>query len=167
MNNLGDKDYAAEYLRLKAANEALREKARLWVWEVLNGICAELNRGLTVGPGEEAIQVGLQEWTFAVESATLVGERFGARRRGRTLIVEIGWPRLPEHGYLTEGGLARGRIGFSQNVMLDPRPVAEIILKRAGGGEPRWHLISNQATGEQLTETHLRNFLEMVMRDTV
>ena len=95
----------------------------------------------------------------------MVGERYGARYRGRTLTVEIGWPKLPEHGYVPDGGLARGRIGFSQNVMLDARPVAEMVFKRNGAADPGWFLISSNRPGEPVTESLLKKYVEMLLQD--
>ena len=40
MNNMSNKDYAADYLALKVANDQLRESGKLWVWDQLNKFCA-------------------------------------------------------------------------------------------------------------------------------
>ena len=165
MNNMSNKDYVADYLALKVANDQLRERGKLWVWDQLNKFCAEINRSVMQTPDQAGIQVGCQEWNFSVENFTMVGERYGARYRGRTLTVEIGWPKLPEHGYVPDGGLARGRIGFSQNVMLDARPVAEMVFKRNGAADPGWFLISNNRPGEPVTESLLKKYVEKLLQD--
>ncbi len=164
MNNPNDNDLAAEYLALKAANDQLRERGKRWLWGALDVICSEMSRELSER-GHPPLQVGRQDWRFQVENATMVGERFGARCRTNTLTVEAGWPREPQHGYIGGGGLARARIGLSQNVMLEPRIVAEMIYRRPGEGEPAWYLIANKKLGDKVTELALRSYLKMVLAD--
>lgn len=166
MNN---KDLAAEYLALRAANDQLRERGKKWLWETLDALTAELNRTLATQPGAapvEMIQTGVQpDWQFKVETAVMVGERYGARARGRTLVVEAGWPRAPEHGFIAEGGLARGRIGVSQNTILEAKLLEEIILKRHGSGEVAWFLTRQRELGEQVTQARLQQHLQSLLRD--
>src|SRR5262245_7406611 len=116
MNNPDDKDFTAEYLALKAANDELRERGKQWLWNALDVICSEISRELS-DQNNPPLQVGRQEWQFKVEDSTMVGERFGARLREKTLVVEAGWPREPQHKFVPGRGLARARISFSQNVM--------------------------------------------------
>jgi len=165
-----EKDYAAEYLALKAANDQVRERGKQWLWDSLNRICGEINQKLLAQgnpqTGAASILSGVQpDWQFKVENAVMVGERFGARFRYRTLTVEVGWPRLPEHGYITDSGLARGRVGLSQNTMLEPQPIAELILKKVRSGEPVWFIVKNKTLSEQITEIRLRDYLNLVLAD--
>ena len=165
-----EKDYAAEYLALKAANDQLRERGKQWLFDSLNQICAEINQQLLAQgnqqTGAASIQTGVQQnWQFKVENAVMVGERFGARLRYRTLTVEVGWPRLPEHGYITDGGLARGRVGLSQNTMIEPQPIAELVLKKAGSSKPVWFVFKNKILGEQVGEASLREYLNLLFTD--
>ena len=165
-----EKDYAAEYLALKAANDQLRERGKQWLFDSLNQICAEINQKLLTQGNQQqglaSILSGVQPgWQFKVENAVMVGERFGARFRHRTLIVEVGWPRLPEHGFITDGGLARGRVGLSQNTIIEPQLVAELILKKAGSSEPVWFVFKNKTLGEQVTEVRLKEYLNCIMAD--
>ena len=162
MNNPDNKVLAAEYLALKAANDQLRERGKQWLWNALDMICSEISRELSAD-ANQPLQVGRHEWQFKIEDATMVGERFGARFREKTLIVEAGWPREPQHGFVPGGGLARARIGLSQNVMLEPRTVAELILKRQEGGEPVWRFITNKRLGEIITEPVLRPYIKLLL----
>ena len=95
----------------------------------------------------------------------MVGERYGARHRGRTLLVEVGWPREPQHGYVPDGGLARGRVGLSQNIMLEPQLIADLILKKVGTTEPQWSVITNKRIGEPVTESLLRSYFNLLLVD--
>jgi hypothetical protein len=163
-----EKDYAAEYLALKAANDQLRERGKQWLWDSLSRICDEINQNLLAQgnpqTGAASILCGVQpDWQFKVENAVMVGERFGARLRYRTLTVEVGWPRLPEHGYITDSGLARGRVGLSQNTMLEPQPIAELVLKKVGSGVPAWFIFKNKPLGEQITDLSLREYLNLIL----
>lgn len=158
---------AAEYLRLKAANDELRERGKLWLWLILEKLCAEVNQQLTAQPDGQWLQTGVQPWQFEIQTevgtATMTGERFGIRYRGQTLITEVGWPQRPEHGFIPSGGLARGRVRFSPNVMLEPQTKTELILKR-NNGDSIWHVLNNKQAGAPVTEQVLRPFLELVLK---
>ncbi|MEK7829820.1 MAG: hypothetical protein AAB401_01965 [Acidobacteriota bacterium] len=158
-----EKDYAAEYLALKAANDQLRERGKQWLLGTFTQLCADANRSLMADPAQAGIQTGTQEWQFKVENATMAGERFGVRYGFRTLTVEVGWPRLPEHGYLTDGALARARVSFSQNTMLQPEVLAELVFKKVGSGEPAWFVFKNRQLGEQVIEPRLLEFLNLIL----
>ena len=173
-----DKDYVAEYLALKAANDQLRERSKQWLWDSLNQVCAEINQKLLAQgnrqsdvnaaglAGAASILNGVQsDWQFKVENTVMIGERFGARFRYRTLTVEVGWPRLPEHGFITNGGLACGRVGLSQNTMIEPQTTAELILKKVGNSDPAWFSLKNKQLGEQITEARLREYLNLILAD--
>jgi len=160
-------DFIADYLALREANEQLRIAGREWIWTNLTGFADAVNQ---VAGGDptlvQTIRIGRQEWQFQVEQSTMIGERLGLRYDARTLLFEIGWPRLPEHGIVPDNGLARGRVSFSQNVMLDPRPITEMILRRdPSGAAPVWHLISHKKLGERVTELHLREFFRLIVAD--
>jgi hypothetical protein len=165
MENFSNKDLAAEYLALKAANDQQRERGKQWLWNTLDMLCSEISRELSGKAHQPPLQVGRQEWQYTIENATMIGERFGARNDTRTLVVEVGWPRLPEHGFVPDGGLARARVGISQNVMIEPQIVAEFTLKRQAQGEPSWHVISNKKPGERVTESSLRSYLYLIMTE--
>ncbi len=166
MENPAKVDLPPELLALKAANDQVREAGKQSLWSALDRISAEVSRQLTQHPGGEPLQVGRQEWQFALGTATMVGERFGARHRGRTLLVEVGWPRLPEHGFIPNRGLARGRIGFSQNTMLQPKILAELVLRKPGDGAPQWLLLAQNAPDEPLTESRLQQFFLQLIAES-
>jgi hypothetical protein len=162
MNNPDNKDLAAEYLALKAANDELRERGKQWLWNALDVICSEVSRELSA-LNNPPLEVGRQEWQFKVEESTMVGERFGARFREKTLIVEAGWPREPQHRFVPGRGLARARIGFSQNVMLEAKTVAEMILKRQNDGDLVWNFIADKKPGARVTESRLREYFNLIL----
>jgi hypothetical protein len=156
-------EHLPDYLALREANDRLRQAGIEAIWNTLTLITTRVNDAGPVEAGEHPLQLGRQPGEFMVEQATMVGERLGLRYNFRTLIFELGWPRLPEHGYITGNGLARGRVGFSQNAMLDPRPLASLILKRdPQGAPPRWHLIEADRAGAPLHEQHFREYLALL-----
>jgi len=164
MNNPNDYDIAAEYLALKAANDELRERGKQWLWNALDVICSEISRDLS-DRNNPPLQVGRQEWQFKVEDSTMVGERFGARFREKTLVVEAGWPREPQHGFVPDRGLARARIGFSQNIMLEAKIVAEFILKQQRDNDLAWYPIENKKLGARVTESSIREYFNLILGD--
>jgi len=147
-------DYAADYLALKEANDRLREQGKTWLWEKLSEICAEL------GP---AVQLGRQEWRFEVGRSVMVGERFGVRHQSRTLIVEAGWPREPEHGHVPGQGLARGRVSLSLNPALPAKATDELVLRGEAGAPPSWYVIHDRRPADPVTESRLRAYLQTVV----
>lgn len=162
-----NKDYVAEYLKLKALNDQLREHGKQRLWELLEKQCAEINQQLAAKPDGQALQTGRQPWQFELQTsagkATMAGERFGVRYHGQTLVIEIGWPQLPEHGFIPDGGLARGQVRFSPNVMLEPQTKAELVLKR-NGADVAWHELRYKQVGPSVNETYLRQYLDMVLK---
>ena len=91
-----------ELEKLKAANEVLREQGKEWLFTSLEKICAEINTELTpklpepaTSPSEPALQIGTQDWQFAIgdsiNKSLMIGERIGIRHKGKTLTVEVGW----------------------------------------------------------------------------
>jgi hypothetical protein len=165
-------DYLADYLALKARNDQLREQGRAWMWESVSRHSAEINSeiaALPPGPASPSqpvsgLQIGRQDWQFKVGRSVMVGERIGVRYAGRTLVIEVGWPREPEHGHVPDHGLARGRVSLSGNVMLEARLRDELILKRNSDGMPVWHYIRDSTTGEEVSQNRLRNYLEELLK---
>jgi hypothetical protein len=143
----------------------LRERGRQWIWETINRIGAEINHALVTSGNAEPLLIGRQDWQFTVETSVMVGERVGLRYRSRTLVIETGWPRLAEHGFAPDGGLARGRIGYSRNTMLDAQTIAEMVYKRVRDNLPAWYLLKNKNPGDQVTELSLRSYVELIMSE--
>ena len=54
-----EKEYAAEYLALKAANDQLRERGKQWLFDSLNQICAEINQKLLAQGNQQSNMTGL------------------------------------------------------------------------------------------------------------
>jgi hypothetical protein len=73
---------------------------------------------------------------------------------------------LPEHGIVPDLGLARARVSFSQNVMIDAKMLAELTLRRAkDSAEVHWYVIADHTLGEVLTAAQLRAYVQRVQRE--
>jgi hypothetical protein len=157
-------DYLADYLKLREANDQLRERGKQWLFETLDRLCAEANRQLSLQSDQPLIQIGYQQREFKADKATLVGEAMGVRFRMNTLLVETGWPRLPGHGFLTYQGLARARVSLSPNPTIDANLIDELILRQTES-EVEWSVIRDGKIRETVTETTLRDYLQRVLAD--
>ena len=158
-----DTPYSPEYLSLRAANDRLREEGKAWVWETLSSLCDEINRGGGAGPGQAVAQIGRQPWQFSVGRSLMIGERFGIRVRGKTMTTEIGWPREPEHGFVPDQGLARGRVSMSLSPMLEAKPSDDLILRPGASGEAVWYIIRKGTVDEVVTVSKLRTYLDALI----
>jgi hypothetical protein len=64
--------------------------------------------------------------------------------------------------------LARARIGFSQNIMLEANVVAEMILKRRENSDadwPGWNFITGKKLGDGVTESRLREYFNLILAE--
>jgi hypothetical protein len=61
--------------------------------------------------------------------------------------------------------LARARIGLSQNVMLEAKIVAEMILKRRNNGDTGWNFIDDNKLGVEATDSRLREYFNLILVD--
>lgn len=162
-----------ELEKLKAANEALRTEGKEWLLTTLETICNEINQAAAppaaasdAPAAEPTMQVGNQDWQFEVADNVMVGERLGIRHKNQTLLVEVGWPRLPEHGVVPDLGLARARVSFSQNIMIDAKLSAEFTLRRnKDNAEVSWHEIADHKVGEKITADKLRAYVQQVLSE--
>ena len=151
---MSESGFESDYLALRAANDLLREKGKAWIFDLFEELVRESGR---------EILIARQDWEFTVDRSTMVGQRLGARFQGKTLTIEIGWPRLPEHGFVHDQGLARGRISLSLSPMLSARPAENLILKVTKANEPIWHSIEDGRMGAELTKARLSEHLNTMV----
>ena len=151
---------AAEYIALRAANDRLRVSGLQWFWDALQETTAQENSASPV-----MLQTARQEWKFNVGKSVMVGERFGVRFRGKTLLIELGWPREPEHGFVPGNGLARGQVSFSLSPILAEQVVDELILKPGSNSEPVWFTFVNGKPEVEVTRERIRGYLRKLQDD--
>ena len=95
----------ADYLRLRATNDAIRAAGVQWLFDAMIEI-AGVEMGKRVG-----ISIEREEpYNFARGSSNMVGSLLEVRQGVRCLTVEAGWARVPADGIMYAGALAYARI---------------------------------------------------------
>jgi hypothetical protein len=116
------RQHVAEYLRLKATNDAIRELGVGWLFDTFIEIAADATRKHT------ALTIDREDpHRFARGSSNMVGSLLVVRLGVRCLTVEAGWVRTPSDGIMRAGALAFARI----NHFGMPRRSAELRLVHA------------------------------------
>lgn len=96
----------ADYLALKASNDALRQTSVKWLFDSLVGIASFANQteanGITIETKDAH--------RFEFGNATLVGSLLNLRLGVRCLTLEAGWTRAPADGFMRGGALAIARL---------------------------------------------------------
>jgi hypothetical protein len=102
--NSGRED-VADYLRLRASNDAIRHAGVEWLYSTLVEVAAPAmrdHRNLTIDR--------LEPHNFRWENSNMVGSRLEIRLGVRCLTVEAGWARTPSDGIMRTGALAFARL---------------------------------------------------------
>jgi len=95
----------AEYLALKAGNDALRTTGVKWLFDALLEIASFANRN------NSSITIEKENpHRFAFGNSSLVGALLRLRRGVRCLTLEAGWTRTPTDGFMRGGALACARL---------------------------------------------------------
>jgi len=149
-----------EYIALRAANDRLRQRGLQWFLDAAQELTAQEN---SISP--LMLQTARQEWQFNVGKSVMVGERFGVRFKGKTLLIELGWPREPEHGFVPGNGLARGQVSFSLSPILVEKVTDELILKPGPNGEPVWFTFVNGKPEYVVTRERIRAYIRRLQDD--
>ncbi len=123
-----DRRHVAEYLRLKATNDAIRTTGVGWLLDTFIEMAGHAVRdhfGVSIEREEPHI--------FARGASTMVGSLIEIRQGVRCLTVEAGWARTPSDGVMHKGALAFARITHFGM----PKKNAELRLVHAET-IPRW-----------------------------
>ena len=120
----------AEYLRLKATNDAIRAKGIEWLLAAMSEAAAA---AISSAPDLTVEQE--DGHSFRYENSTMQGLRLVCRRGVRSLMVEAGWTRGPHDGIMRGGALAVARVAHFG------RPKAGCELRLVFGDDlPAWTL---------------------------
>ncbi|HMO80739.1 MAG TPA: hypothetical protein PKD24_08100 [Pyrinomonadaceae bacterium] len=95
----------ADYLSLRASNDAIRRAGVKWLIETLAGLAAEV-----LWRDSSATIERIDPHSFSFLGANIVGTRLEIRRGVRCLAAEAGWTRTPTDGFMRGGALAIGRL---------------------------------------------------------
>lgn len=121
----------ADFLALKAANDAIRQTSVKWLLETMTEAAARANRknaGITIENAESH--------RFAYHNAHLSGSLVRFRQGVRCLTVEAGWTRAPSDGFMRGNALAVAR--FTHFGI--PKANAELHLLRFED-KPQWFTV--------------------------
>lgn len=120
------RDDIAEFLTLKATNDAVRHTGVQWLFGAM------LENALLMP------QIKIENETahrFAFNHATMTGALLRLRLGVRCLTIEAGWTRAPGDGFMRGGALAAAR--FAHFGMM--RENAELLLIKTGAdAAPNW-----------------------------
>src|SRR5712691_3932366 len=95
----------SEYLALRKSNDLLRKTASDWLLATFTNVAGEMNRA-----GASLQITNEDNYQFKMPNAVMVGQLLKLENGVRQLLVEVGWPRVPKHGFIRGGGLALGRL---------------------------------------------------------
>lgn len=143
----------ADYLDLKARNDALRHAGIRWLFEMLIGIAGEATRQFA------AITIDREEpHNFNHRGANIAGSLITFRLGVRCLTVEAGWTRTPSDGFMRGGALAIAKMSHFGIARMN----AELHLKPSEDG-PGWTAYYSDgaaiAADEDFLRQHFSTFL--------
>ena len=77
----------------------------------------------------------------------------------RQLFVEVGWPRVPGHGFIRGGGLALGHLRH-----FGIQSASEVIrLVTSPEGSPRWIIENNRQPVIEIREANIREHIAILL----
>jgi len=141
--------HLADYLRLKATNDAIRTRGLAWLFDTVIGMAADEQRhryGLTIEREEP--------YSFKRGSSNMVGSAVIIRQGVRCLTIAGGWARTPSDGVMAKGALAYARIDHFGI----PKAGAELRLD-FGDELPNWHTETGELVNSDLLRSHLNILL--------
>lgn len=144
-----DRSDVADFLRLKASNDAIRSTGIKWLLDTVFEIAANHNRvrtSLTIERDDPH--------NFTYGNSNLVGTRVMVRHGVRCLSVEAGWTRTPSDGIMRGGALAFARVSHFGM----PKMTTELKLV-LDAPTPTWR---DAATGEDIDSGELKRHLEIL-----
>jgi len=142
----------ADYLALKAANDAVRRQGVTWLLDSVIRHAAEANRELP------AIEIEREEpHSFKHREANLVGALVRCRLGVRSMTVEAGWTRTPSDGFMRLGALAFARITHFGL----PRSNAELILNSLNEF-PVWLHVRDDRPADEFDHSHVREHVNLL-----
>lgn len=153
--NAGQGDLA-DYLTLKAENDAIRIGGVRWLFETLVAAASELNRE-HAGISMERVD----PHNFPYRGANIVGTLLRIRHGVRCLTFEAGWTRTPSDGFMRGGALAFARITHFGMKWEN----AEMILISKGDGAV-WSIIEGGEAARVLDPDYLRGHVRVFLGDT-
>jgi hypothetical protein len=143
-----------EYLSLRRSNDLLRKTACDWLLSTFRNVAGEMNRA------GAALQISNDDnYQFQIANSALVGQLLKLENGIRQLLVEVGWPRLPAHGFIRGGGIAVGRLRH-----VGIKSASELIrLVTSPEGTPRWIVENNRQPVAEIREANIRHHIAILL----
>ena len=151
--NASGRTDVADYLSLKASNDAVRAASVKWLFDAAAEIAGEINRrnfGITFEK--------VHPHRFQSGNTTLVGSLVRFRQGVRCLSVEAGWTRVPDDGFMRRGALAVARISHFGMAKQN----AELILLRADNA-PSWFVIDKDEQRHLFDSRNLQKHFQIFL----
>ena len=139
----------ADYLTLKAMNDAIRQTSVQWLFGLLLEIAGN-NPQITIE--------NENPHRFDFANSSLVGSLLSFRRGVRCLTVEAGWTRTPKDGFMRGGALAAARIthfGMAKHN-------AELLLIQLNGA-PVWFAAGKDGRRISFDSHHLNQHFQIFL----
>lgn len=154
---MGGRTDVAQYLALRNSNDLLRKTAVNWLMETALQLAGEANRkGASIQIANDP------QHRFQVGNATMVGRLLTLTFGVRSLLVEAGWPRTPQDGFIKGGGLACGSLRHRGIKSASQ----ELQLMRAPAGSPRWVAQGKDGIAVYVDELKLKVHLATLLDHT-
>lgn len=142
-------EHLADYLRLKATNDAIREVGVRWLFDSMTEIASDAMRD-----HKNLSVVRESPYSFARGASNMVGSCLIFRQGVRGLTLEAGWARTPSDGVMRQAALAFARLTHFGM----PRETSEYRLVRAEP-LPLWSDEDGQAVDTAELRRHFELFL--------
>ena len=146
----------AEYLTLKANNDAIRTESCKWLFNSMLELSEEANK--------QGIRLDIENENphrYSIGNSTMVGSLLRFRRGVRNLTVEAGWTRTPADGFMRFASLAHARIShFGMS-----KANVELLLLRQNGDLPHWFAIGTNGDRKLFSLNHLREHFKIFTDD--
>lgn len=143
-----------DYLTLRNANDLMRKTGKDWLLDTFVNLALEANSA------GAAIEVKREEHhRFKVGNAGLVGNSVRLAKGVRTLLVEVGWPRIPGDGFIRGGGLALANI---RHFGIKSRDQALRLLLNPDGS-PIWVIENTHGEHAAIHASDLRSHIAILL----
>lgn len=146
----GGRRDVAEYLTLKAMNDAVRQTGVQWLFGALLEIAAA---------HPQIVAENENPHRFSLNNATMVGSAIHLRRGVRCLTVEAGWTRTPADGFMRGGALAAARISHFGIA----KENAELFLLAREGKSPDWFGVAPNGERVPFNSAHLARHFDIFL----
>ena len=139
----------AEYLRLRATNDAIRSRGVAWLFDTIITLAAEQQRY------RSNLMIEREEpYSFRRGNSNLVGSAVIVRQGVRCLTVAAGWVRTPSDGIMEKGALAYARF-----VHFGMQRSGEDLRLDFGDALPNWQTEDR----ERVDVDHVRRHIDILL----